>query len=126
MKDFSQYASAEEFVQDMVTEGLVPRNRKIRAAYPSVKPPFSRYYVDKLKDKILAAISKASGIRLDGKTKDGRMLSLSNVSRTVRGDNYPAEFREALRQLVAERKISEEKLWSEKSRPTTYYHLYEF
>ena len=126
MKDFSRYNSLEEIFQDAVLEGLFPRNRKIRAAYPSIKPRFSRAYVDKLKLKILDAIRIASGIREDGKSKDGRRLSLSNINRTVRGDNYPVEFKEALRQLLSEKKITEEKLWSDKSKPCTYYHLYEF
>ena len=70
MKDFSQYASAEEFVQDLVLDGIVPRNRKIRAAYPSVKPKFHRLYVDKLKTKILVVITEAGmAFGMTGKQK---------------------------------------------------------
>ena len=81
MKDFSQYNSAEEFIQDMVLEGLIPRNRKIHKAYPSVKPAFSAYYVDKLKKRILERITEAGGIHEDGSLKDGRRLSLTRICR---------------------------------------------
>ncbi len=126
MRDFSQYSSAEEFVQDLVTEGVVPRNKNIQKLFPAVKPRFSRYYVDKLKIKILEVVKAGSGINEDGTTKDHRLLSRTNLGRAVRGDNYPVEFKAALEQLVAERKIKEEKLWSQKNKPCTYYHLFEF
>lgn len=126
MKEFYRYNSVEEVIQDMVTEGLIPRNRKIHKAYPSVKPAFSIYYVDKLKKKIIERITEASGSREDGKLKDGRQLSLTRLYQTVRGDNYPDEFKVALQQLIAERAIREEKLWSKKNKPCTYYQLFDF
>ncbi|MGA7854005.1 MAG: hypothetical protein WCA15_11825 [Candidatus Acidiferrales bacterium] len=126
MKDFSQYNSVEEVIQDMVLEGLIPRNRKIHKAYPSVKPAFSAYYVDKLKKRILERIAEAGGIHEDGSLKDGRWLSLTRICQAVRGDHYPAEFKVAIKQLVEERRISEEKQWSQKNKPCTYYHLFEF
>lgn len=126
MKEFLQYSSIEEVIQDMVIDGLIPRNRKIHKAYPFVKPAFSIYYVDKLKKKILDRITEASGSREDGKLKDGRQLSLTRLCQYVRGDHYPAEFKVALQQLVSEHKIREEKLWSKKNKPCTYYHLFDF
>lgn len=117
MKEFSQYTSAEEFLRDLITEGIFPRNKKVQAAFPNlavVRPAT----VERLKVAIVDAI-KNRPIDVT--------MSLSRLARRVRSDNHPDEFKIAIKQLIEERKITEEKMVTGKiGRPFIHYNLFEF
>jgi hypothetical protein len=121
MKDFSQYFSLEEVFQDAISEGVFPRNRKVHKLFPGLKARPSKDHLERIKISVFERLTDAAKRDLDH-----RSLSLSGLRRAVRGDNYPETFELAIRELIAERKITEQKLWGKKGRPTTYYHLYEF
>lgn len=118
MREFSQYASAEEFINDLIADGIFPRNRKVRAAFPGLVSAPKPKHAERLKTAIVAAIIEASQSLKPS-------MSRARLYRAVRGDNYPAEFNQALDQLILERKISAEVLQT-KGRPFTHYHLFEF
>jgi|HubBroStandDraft_2_1064218.scaffolds.fasta_scaffold75776_3 hypothetical protein len=121
MKDFSHYFSIEEVVQDLIAEGLFPRNRKVHKLFPGLKARPNKDHLERLKVSVIERVTDAAKRDLDH-----RSLSLTSLRRAVRGDNYPETFAQAISELLAERKISEQKLWGKKGRPTTYYHLFEF
>jgi hypothetical protein len=127
MKEFSEYASAEDLIRDFIKEGYFSRNKKLVALYPSLvaRPPRKNHIgppkigqVERMRVAILEAITN--------KTFDVTM-SLSKLSREVRSDNHPEEFKIAIRRLIEERKIVESVMQTGKrGRPFIYYNLFEF
>jgi hypothetical protein len=120
MKDFTEYSSIEEIVSDLIQEGLVTRNKKIKAAFASIGARCRRNYTDSLKTRILENIKNAQRPDRFG------VMTRSKIYKMVRGDNHPQDFEAAMNQLLAENKIKEEKLWTDAPRPTLQYHLVEF
>lgn len=117
MKDFSKYTSVMEVVQDLISEGVFPRNKKVRDLYPGLVV-INLDRVAKFKIDIEAAIKN--------KNLDVTM-SASRLARSVRSDNHPDEFKLAIKQLIEERKITEEKMVTGKiGRPFIHYNLFEF
>jgi len=126
MKNLNEYGAIEEIMRDAHAEGLLLLTIKGKEVFPTVygagavlKPRTNR--VERFKIKILEKMEDA--VKRD---IGHRQFSLTNLGRAVRGDNHPEEFKTAIQELIAGRKISEEKLWGKARRPTTYYHLFEF
>jgi hypothetical protein len=119
MKDYAQYSTVEEVVQDLISEGVFPRNKKVRALFPGIGARKRRSHVNRYKTAILERMARA---------KEELVPSLTRawINRYVRGDNHPEDFKTAMQQLMDEQKITETQLWSKLSRPTLQYHLTEF
>jgi hypothetical protein len=114
MKEFSQYTSVEDVVRDLIAERVFSRNKRVREMFPSVvaKPPRKNHLgpvsanrIDLLKTLIVEAVKDKPFLTT---------LSRTKLNRIVRGDNHPQEFKIAIEQLIAERKITEEKMWTKK------------
>jgi hypothetical protein len=118
MKDFTQYSSIDEVVQDLIMDGLIPRNRKLQVAFPGVRPKTRDYHVNRIKTEIVRELVR---------TKEALVPSPSRARlyRVVRGDNYPMEFNTAIDQLIEEKKIVAQ-VFQTKGRPYTHYNLFEF
>src|SRR5208282_1254615 len=115
----NEYSTIEDIMRDAHAEGLLLLTVKGKEVFPNVygkalKPQVN--HVEVLKVKILKKITEASSTLKP-------VLSRAKLNRAVRGDNYPEEFKQAVEQLVAERKISEQKLWTKASHPVLEYHL---
>jgi hypothetical protein len=120
MKEYTQYSSIEEIVQALITEGIFPRNRKVRALFPNLGDTPQRRYVERLKTTILEAMEEAKRFKFPG-------LSQVKLYRAVRGDNHQAEYKIAIHELVEERKITKQRLETgQRSRPAVIFHLFEF
>jgi len=120
MKEYAQYSSVEEVVRALITEGIFPRNKKVRAAFPNLGPTPHRDHIKRLKVAILEKITEASLATLPA-------LSQVRLYRAVRGDNHPVEYEIAIRDLIEERKITKQRLETgQRSRPAIIFHLFEF
>ena len=119
MKELTEYSSVEAVVQDLISEGIFPRNKKVRAAFPGIGARKKRSHVNRYKTAILDRMERA-------KEELVPALTRAWINRYVRGDNHPEDFKAAMQQLMDERKISETQLWSKLSRPCLQYHLTEF
>jgi hypothetical protein len=119
MRDFSEYGSLQEIFEDAIAEGIFPRNRKIRKAFPGIKNNRQQSdRVERFKSEIVRVITETSLALKPA-------LSRSRLYHAVRGDNQPQAFNAAVEQLIAEQKISAETLQT-KGRPYTHYHPFEF
>jgi len=118
MKEFSEYKSLEEIEPDMavdlVRRGLMKYTQEGKKIFPRLP---SQKKIGRFMEGIVKAITEAPM----GKVK-------SNVlSRMVRSDNFPDEYKIAIRRLIEDRKIREEKLVTgDIGRPCVYYYLWEF
>ena len=119
MKNYSEYSSVEEVVVALIAEGIFPRNKKVRVAFPGIGARRQRDHVARLKDAILTRMQRAQ----ESLVPD---MSRAQIYHAVRGDNYPQDFNSAIDQLLTEGKITVNELWSKASRPTRQYHLAEF
>jgi hypothetical protein len=120
MKEFTQYSSVEDVIRDLITEGIFPRNRKVRAAFPRLGPTPQRDHIKRLKAAILDRMTEASRDLLPA-------LSQVRLYRAVRGDNHPVEYEIAIRDLIEERRITKQRLETgQRSRPAILFHLFEF
>jgi hypothetical protein len=119
MKDYAEYSTVEEVVQALIVEGIFSRNKKVRAMFPGIGARKRRSHVNRYKTAILDRIARA-------KQDLAPDLTRARINRYVRGDNHPEDFKEAMRQLMEERKITENQFWSKLSRPSLQYHLTEF
>jgi hypothetical protein len=120
MKDFTEYSSIEEIVSDLIQEGVVTRNKKVKAMFAGIGARRRRCYTNSMKKAILENIEKTRNPQFFG------AMTRAKIYRAVRGDNHPQDFEAAMSQLLAENKIKEEKLWTKAPRPTLQYHLVEF
>jgi len=119
MKELTEYQSVEAVVQDLIAEGIFSRNKKDRALFPGIGARKRRSHVNRYKTAILERMARA-------KEELVPALTRAWINRYVRGDNHPEDFKEAMQQLMDERKITENQLWSKLSRPSLQYHLTEF
>lgn len=119
MKDFSEYKSAEEFVQDLVAEGVFRRTKKSQDMFPGVAPAPRANWVAKLKQDVFQEVMTSNTV--------SGPISAYNLNRKVRGDNHKDEYKIAIRELIEEKKIIEQRLETGKrGRPSILYHLFEF
>ncbi len=118
MKDITQYSSVEEVVQDLILDELIPRSRKIKIAFPGVRPKTRDYHVRRMKVGILEELKRSKEALVPSPSR-------ARLYKVVRGDNYPAEFNAAIDQLVEEKKIVPQ-VFQTKGRPYTHYNLFEF
>lgn len=117
MKEFSEYKTSDEFVLDLVGEGLIMYTKAGHLVLPARPRKPNPERVENFMLRILEVIARSP----DGKVRSSLMMKV------LRGDNHPDEFAIAVRRLTEERKISVEKMVTKDiGRPCVYYRLFEF
>ena len=116
MKEFSEYKTAVEFFKDAAAEGLI-----------RIKPAGRNYFqIPKLPSECMIKKFQVGILEKIVASPMGK-ISRSTLYRLHRADNHSDEFGIAIRRLIDEKKIREEKLITgEIGRPCVNYYLYEF
>lgn len=107
MKELSQYSTVEEVLEDAIKESIVLRQKAIKEDR-----------VQTMRKQILDHLTKEFG---------NKNVQRWMLNRIVRPDRYGMrEFKQAIRSLVDEKRITEEKqVTSDSKRPAVYYRLFE-
>lgn len=105
MKLLSEYKTVEEVLEDGIKEMLVARLK-----------PIKEERVELIRKQILDYLKEAFG-----KKNVQRWM----LNRVVRADHCMREFQQALKSLVEEKLITEEKQVTGRGRPAVYYRLFE-
>jgi hypothetical protein len=120
MKELLEYESIAEILTDAVNEKWARWTPAGRIACNVPKPP-SRKRIVKFKDQILEKITAcAESVTTFQSMTYGRLYA------QLRADNYPDEFKIAIKELLYEQKIVENRLETGRpGRPSLHYYLYE-
>jgi hypothetical protein len=117
MKEFSEYSSVGEVILDASAEGLIRYTKAGKLVLPERPHRPNASWVEKFLTAIVEKIAKSPG----GKVNAGMMMKM------LRGDNHSVEFNIAIRRLIEERKIIQEKFVTKNiGRPCVYYRLWQF
>lgn len=117
LKDYSEYKSADEVILDAAARGWIHYTKEGKLNLPERPRKINQERVTVFMGKIVEAITESAF----GKVKSSKLMKM------LRQDNYPDEYKIAIRRLIEERKIREEKLVTgDIGRPSVYYYLFEF